>query len=43
MRNGRYTDWQEVTAWVREQVGQRVTTTPVSAVVWRILGEGQSQ
>ena len=36
MRNGRYTDWREVTAWVRSQVGASVRLVPVSAVVWRI-------
>ena len=36
MRNCRFADWAEATAWVRGQVGARVRLVPVSAVVWRI-------
>ena len=36
--SGRYRDWDEVTAWVREQVAGAgpVSLVPVSAVAWRI-------
>ena len=42
MRNGRYTDWQDVTAWVRDQIGQRIRLVPVAAIVWRIDVEGNA-
>lgn len=37
---GRYQDWDEVTEWVRAQVGARVALVPVhDALAWRIGGQ----
>jgi hypothetical protein len=36
MAGSRYTDWAEVTAWCRQQVGPKVALIPAAAMVWRI-------
>jgi hypothetical protein len=35
-RDGRYTDWREVTSWVQRGLGRRVSLVPVAgALAWR--------
>jgi hypothetical protein len=36
MTGSRYTDWPEVTAWCREQIGPTTSLIPAAAMVWRI-------
>lgn len=38
---GRYTDWAEVTAWVRDQLGHEAVLVPVhDALAWTVSATG---